>query len=71
MWEHNAGVSVTLLTLTLGRFLRDWGGVSLYILSYTNNRKRLSVPCYFLAPCGKRKHSSVHVQRTCTELRRG
>ena len=26
--------------------------------SYTNNQKRLSVPCYFLAPCDKRKHTS-------------
>jgi len=23
-----------------------------------NNRKRLSVPCYFLAPCDKRKHTA-------------
>ena len=27
------------------------------MLSYTNNRKRLSVPCYFLAPFDKRKHT--------------
>jgi len=25
---------------------------------YTNNWKRLSVPCYFLAPCDKRKHTA-------------
>ena len=26
--------------------------------SYTNNRMRLSVPCYLLAPCNNRKHTA-------------
>jgi len=30
--------------------------------SYTSNRKCLSVPCYFLSPCDKRKHT-VHANQ--------
>jgi len=35
--------------------------------SYTNNRKRLSVPCYFLAPCDKRKHTAHAHQQAANQ----
>jgi len=35
--------------------------------SYTNNRKRLSVPCYFLAHCDKRKHTAHANQQAASE----
>ena len=36
-------------------------------VSYTNNRKRLSVPCYFLAPCDKRKHTGHAHQQAASQ----
>jgi len=35
--------------------------------SYTNNRKRLSVPCYLLAPCDKRKHTAHAHQQAASQ----
>jgi len=36
-------------------------------MSYTNNQKRLSVPCYFLAPCDKRKHTAHAHQQAASQ----
>jgi len=35
--------------------------------SYTKNRKRLSVPCYFLAPCDKRKPNAHAHQQVASQ----
>jgi len=35
--------------------------------SYINNGKRLSVPCYFLAPCDKRKHTAHAHQQAASQ----
>jgi len=32
-----------------------------------HNRKRLSVPCYFLAPCDKRKHTAYAHQQAASQ----
>jgi len=36
------------------------------MILYTNNRKRLSVQCYFLAPCDKRKHTAYAHQQAAS-----
>jgi len=36
-------------------------------LSIYNNRKRLSVPCYFLAPCDNRKHTAHAHQQAASQ----
>ena len=36
--------------------------------SYTNNWKRLSVPCYFLAPCDKHKHTAHTHQQAASQV---
>jgi len=38
-----------------------------HTVSYTNNRKHLSVPCYFLAPCNKRKHTAHAHQQAASQ----
>jgi len=42
--------------------------LSKVLLSYTNNWKRLSVPCYFLAPCDKRKHTVRAHQQAASQV---
>jgi len=37
--------------------------------SYINNWKRLSVPCYFLVPCDKRKHTAHAHQQAASQAR--
>jgi len=44
-----------------------YGGTGKHCISYTNNRKRLSVPCYFLAPCDKRKHTAHAHQQAASQ----